>query len=237
MSYDYAGYQTALVTLMATTTEDPYFVTILPDIIDYAELRIYQELDLLNTRFRDATSTTAIGSRQVSLPATLIVLETLAIISPAGSTTATSGARRICQAVTHDFIDMIYPSDGVAYQATPQFFAMLTQTTVLLGPCPDGVYGIEITGTSRPAPLSDDNTTTMLTEMLPALFLAASMVFASGYQKNFGSQADDPKMATSWETQYKELMQYAKSEEFRKKMQSSSWTSQINPTSVDKQRG
>lgn len=49
------------------------------------------------------------------------------------------------------------------------------------------------------------------------LFVAAAMVFMSGYQKNFGAQADDPKMAMSWETQYQALLRGAMDEEARKK--------------------
>ena len=51
------------------------------------------------------------------------------------------------------------------------------------------------------------------------------MVFASGYQKNFGSQSDDPKMAMSWEDQYQKLMASANAEELRKKWAGPGWTS------------
>ena len=33
----------------------------------------------------------------------------------------------------------------------------------------------------------------------PELLLCACMVFASGYQRDFGAQAEDPQKAVSWE--------------------------------------
>ncbi|HQU24985.1 MAG TPA: hypothetical protein PKX13_11970, partial [Acidiphilium sp.] len=196
---------------MATTTSDPFFISILPNCIDYAEQRIYRELDILNTRERNYGAITTPGVRLVNLASTVMVVETLAIITPAGSA-PNAGQRNICLPVTHDFLDMVYPNESTAYQAVPRFFAMLNQQQVLVGPAPDQAYTVETVGTYRPLPLSATNTTTILTQLLPDLFLAASMIFMSGYQRNFGSQADDPKMGMSWEQQYQELMKWAKNE-------------------------
>lgn len=234
-SLTYSTYQSALATLMATSDTDPNFMMILPQAIAYAELRIYRELDILNTRER-ATVTCAQGSRLVALPNTIMVVETLAAITPAGTLPGV-GERQILTPVTHHFLDMTYPNDSKDYQATPAYFAMYTQQQALVGPAPDGDYTIEVFGTYRPLPLSNSNANTVLTALLPDLFLAASMVFMSGYQKNFGAQADDPKMAISWEQQYQTLMAGAKSEEFRKKFESSSWTPMIQSPVANKQRG
>lgn len=237
MSYDYAQYQTYLSVMMATTTTDPNFVAILPMCIDYAEQRIYRELDLLNTRVRDSSQACTVGARLVNLPSQIMVLETLAVITPAGSQPS-AGTRNILTAVTHDFMDLTYPNDGpAAYQAMPLYYAMLTQTTALVGPSPDAAYVLEAVCTERPAPLSASNTTTVLTDMLPDLFMAASLIWMASYQKNFGAASDDPKMAQSWEAQYAQLMASAKSEEFRKKLEASSWTPMIQSSAADKQRG
>lgn len=233
---NYSSYQSQLATLMATSVTDADFQTILPACIDYAELRIYRELDLLNTRYRDATSRCTAGSRELTLPATLMVLETLAIVTPT-DTLPPAGARSICVPVTHDFLDMVYGSDASASQAVPQYFAPFGQSSVVLGPCPDQGYGVEIVGTYRPLALSVDNTVTPLTDLLPDLFMAASAIYMAGYMKNFGAQADDPKMAQSWEEQYQLLLKGAQSEEFRKKFQSSSWTSRIASPVAVPQRG
>lgn len=233
---DYTSYQASLATLMATSETDTDFQTILPNCIDYAELRIYRELDLLNTRYRDVTSRCAIGERSLTLPVTLLVAETLAVLMPAGSQPP-DAQRNILTTVTHDFIDLVYPSDASANQAQPQYFAMIGQQQALLGPSPDAAYYVEVFGVYRPLALSTNNSTTPLTDLLPDLFLAASMIFMAGYQKNFGAQVDDPRMGMSWEQQYEKLMEGAKSEEFRKKYQASSWTSRpVSPVAAP-QRG
>jgi hypothetical protein len=60
---------------------------------------------------------------------------------------------------------------------------------------------------------------------LPDLFIMASMIYVSGYQRNFGRANDEPQMAVTYESQYKGLLQSAIVEEARKKFQSSAWTS------------
>ena len=63
MSYTYATYTAALAELMVTPSTDPNFVAIEPSIIDYAEQRIYRELDLLGTNITDSTATLTADTR------------------------------------------------------------------------------------------------------------------------------------------------------------------------------
>jgi hypothetical protein len=121
---------------------------------------------------------------------------------------------------------------------------MLTQnnvqaqtTDVLVGPAPDDTYNVEVIGTVNPTPLSAANTTTYLTLYLWDLFVAASMVFMTGFQKNFGSQADDPKMAVSWESTYKTLFQSADLVDSRQRFAAASWTSAQPENFASAQRG
>jgi hypothetical protein len=96
-------------------------------------------------------------------------------------------------------------------------YYMKDQWTIILGPAPSAPYNIEILGTIRPVPLSPTNSQTFLTQYLPDLFTAASMVFMSGYQRDFGSQSDNPQQAQSWENQYQLLFKSANAEEMRKR--------------------
>ena len=82
-----------------------------------------------------------------------------------------------------------------------------------------------VVGTIRPNPLSNTNTTTFLTTYLPDAFIAASMIFASGYMRDFGSQSDNPAQAQSWEAQYENLIKSAGAEEVRKKWAGPGWQS------------
>jgi hypothetical protein len=74
--------------------------------------------------------------------------------------------------------------------------------------------------------LSATNTTTFISLYLPDLFIMASMVYVSAYQRNFGRQSDDPQMAQSYEMQYQTLLKSADLEENRKKFEAAAWSSQ-----------
>ena len=80
-------------------------------------------------------------------------------------------------------------------------------------------------------PLSAANTTTWISTYMPDLFIMASMIYVSAYQRNFGRVNDDPAMAQTYEGQYMALLNGAKMEEFRKRFQASGWTS-MSPSPV-----
>jgi hypothetical protein len=235
MSYTYATFQTALALNMAipnANVNSANFVAILPTIIDYAEQRCYRDLDLLNATLTITSAMTPLTRLQslapvppsTSLP--ILILENVNIV-------LTDGERYQLYPTSREWIDSIY--GGARSAGEPVFYGMVDDQTLVLGPWPDQAYGCEFVGKFRPTPLYDtppeDGTqTTYLTSVLPDLFLAAAMVSAAGYQKNFGAQADDPKMAMSWETQYQTLLMPAKIEEMRKKQHG--WmalTSQSSP--------
>ena len=109
--------------------------------------------------------------------------------------------------------------------------------TVAVGPYPDESYPIVVRGTQRLPSLWQYNTDpdastlyTFISAYLPDLLLMASMIYLSGYQRNFGRQSDDPQMAVSYEQQYQALLKGASVEEARKRFAASAWTSQAPPT-------
>jgi hypothetical protein len=209
---------------MIVGSTDANFQTFLPGAIDYAEQRIYRELDLVFTTVIDATGTCSSGSRLVTLPSTWVVVEEINVITPSTATAAT-GSRNQLVPITREYINYSYPSNS-SFNGVPQYWNLLSQSQIMVGPAPDAPYVIEVIGTQRPTALSSTNTNTFLTQYLPDLFMAASMVFASGYLQNFGSQSDNPQQATSWESQYQALMKSASVEEARKKFQSEGWTTE-----------
>jgi len=222
----YSDWTTALAgflpeTLVNAASGQPFPPTsrynqVLTRAIEYAELRIYRELDFLAAREALSSSCTA-GSRYVSKPNRIIVVEEANVILPAGANADDAGStRQPLQPVSTAFINRCWPS--VALQQTPEHFAQIDDQTFLMGPTPDLAYNIEFYGTFRPNPLSPTNTTTFLTQWLPDLFLAASMLFFSGYQKTFGAISGDPQQGLTWEQYYGELASAAKSEEMRKKL-------------------
>jgi hypothetical protein len=131
--------------------------------------------------------------------------------------------------VTKEFLDNVWGAS--TNSALPKYFALLNDTTIIFGPWPNAIYPLEIIGTIRPDSLSSTNTTTFISLYLPDLFIMASMVFISAYQRNFGRQSDDPQMAMSYEAQYQTLLKGAMVEEYRKKFESVGWTS-MSPSPV-----
>jgi len=235
MPLNYTTYVQQMANLMAVSSADYQtdysFQTFLPGCIDYAEDRIYRDADLLSTRVTDLTATFTANVRNLTLPiptqGAFLVVEEINAITPVGA--ASSGTRVPLQITSRPFIDTVYPSD-YSGDGVPKFFAPLSNTVITVGPVPDQAYYVEVIGTVQPTPLSSTNTTTFLTNLLPDVFIAASMVFASGYMRNFGAQADNPQMAASWEGQYKTLIASAGMLELRKKYSSQGWQSQIpNP--------
>jgi hypothetical protein len=246
----YQTYQNEIATLAALgglnspgattiSVNDPNFVSILPFMIDYAELRIIQDLDLLST----VTTGTALAStttRQLTIPG-FVTVQQLNVITPASTVTPDLGTRNPLLATSKEFLDAVYPDATSA--ALPVYMAPLLQTvggttgstqsinTFLLGPFPDAAYTVEIVGTYRPPSLSATVTSTFISQSLPHLFTFASMVFISAYQRNFGRLSDDPQMAITYESQYQTMKQSATVEEFRKKFQSSGWAS-LSPAVV-----
>lgn len=234
MSLNYTTYVSQLSNLMLVGSTDANFQTFLPGCIDYAEQRIYRDLDLVQTTVIDTTTSFSSGNRTLTLPSTWVVIEEINAISSAGATAAT-GTRNPLVPATREYINYAFPSNST-FQGIPQYWNLLSQNQIIVGPAPDAAYNVEIIGTQRPAPLSASNSTTFLTAYLPDLFMVASLVFAFGYQRDFGGQSDNPQAAQSWENQYKELLKSALGEEVRKKFQSQGWTADSPSPTATPQR-
>lgn len=238
--YNYNSYVIALQTLVVSQAPDVPFTNILPSAIDYAEQRIYRELNLLNTVQVDETTLLAAGDRTVEIPNTFIVVNNINVITPVG-TTGTDGTRVPLTPVSRDVLDLLWPSNAVANRGVPSMFAMVTQWDIIVAPPPDAAYALEVVGTYRPEALSSSNQTTFLSERLPDLFMAASMIFMAMYQRNYassgGQSGNDPAMTGNWEAQYEKLLGSAETEEARKMFAAASWTSRPVSPQAQPQRG
>lgn len=236
--YIYTTYVQALRIAAAVNANDSNFTTMIASIIDYAEQRIYRELNLISTVETDTSPTCTLNDRALSIPTTFVTINTVSLLTPAGASIL-AAVRKPLVPVARSVIDMLWPSSGTTGE--PNMFAMVDQWSMVLGPAPDDTYGMEITGTQRPAALSESNTTTFLSERLPDLFFAASMTFAGLYQRNFisaaGQSGNDPMMAGNWEAQYQLLKASADVEELRKHFWGASWSSQPISSQAQPQRG
>lgn len=229
----YSQYVTQLANLAVVETTDVNFVTLLPQCITYAENRIYRDLDLLTTVTPVSGFSCATGSRQISWPLSqFVTVQEINVITPVGVFDPNAGTRVPLLPVTKFWMDSCYPSPTTV--GTPRYMAMMNQNTAIIAPWPDANYAVEIVGTVRPDSLSASNQSTFISLYLPDLFLMASMVFVSGYQRDFAlgaSQANDPNMPINYETQYQTLLKSAAVEEARKKFEAGGWTS-MSPAAV-----
>lgn len=220
----------AVVKLNLSDPTDP-FTILIPQAISYAENRIYRDLDFLSTVTRSSSYQFTAGNRNLTIPASdFVTIQELNVITPATITNPEQGTRNPLLPTTKEFLNNVY--NYLSVTSVPQYFAMIDQNNVIVGPWPNNTYTVEVTGTIRPDSLSATNPTTFISLYLPDVFLMASMIFVSGYQRNFGRQADDPAMAQSYESQYKTLLAGATIEEARKKFQASAWSSMSLPVAA-----
>jgi hypothetical protein len=212
MEYTYTIFTEALSGETNIPLTNTAFSNIIPVIIDQAEGMIYREpgLEFLSTMVRDDSGFTTVDDRAFTLPRVFSVLHTIARVD--------GNDRTLLTKVSREVLDFIYPrriSESAA--DVPEKWAPFTDQIVYLGPVPGGEVQLECVGEVRPAQLSSTNPTTWLWTYLGDLAFAAAMIMASGYMRNFGSQADDAKMAMSWKAVYDGLLPGAQSQEMRRK--------------------
>lgn len=222
--HNYNSYVNQMALLAVIDPADGNFLANLPSMINYAELRILRDLDLLVVSGSLTNYAFAVGSRQISIPlGSLVVSEQINVITPSGQSDPESGTRNPLIPTTKEFLDMVYGDSSIT--GIPEYFVPFNDNLFLVGPFPDQPYYVEIVGTIRPETLSASNPVTFVSAYFPDLFEMASMIYVSGYQRNFGRQNDDPQMAQSYENQYKVLLEGASKEEARKKFESVGWSS------------
>jgi hypothetical protein len=210
-----------------TVFSDAAMNTILPMMLNYAELRIQRDLDLLPLQTTNTSYALTSGSNLLTVSANDFVTIQNIILTATGTPLLP---------VTKEWLQNCYGVGGTA--GPPNYFAPYggdastagnTSQFFVVGPYPDQSYAVTLVGTIRMPTLyvtsGAGTNTTFISTFLPDLLLMASMVFASGYQRNFGRQSDDPAMAQSYENQYQMLLKGAMVEEYRKKFEAYAWSS------------
>lgn len=227
---------------------DATLQTILPQALNYAELRIQRDIDFLQARSYN-TYTLTQGSNLLQIPINdFLMLETLEVTQNNGSTIVNSAP---LIPVTKEFIQNCYA--GAASAATPRYFAMIgdtfgngadTNINVMLGPVPNYAWPVRAFGVIRLPSLAKyavngqaDSSYTYISQFMPDLLMMASMIYISAFQRNFSATSDDPAMGASYEKQYQALRLGAISEENRKKFNESGWSSMSTPVSATAGRG
>jgi hypothetical protein len=251
----YSTYVTQIATMAVVDPADAAFQTILPQMITYAENRMYRDIDFMftSTSLHGLSFVLTPGNRNLSFDinlasnldaqaGTFVVSEQINLLTDASGNAATTTNPDACVRVpllptTKEFLDAVYGSSLTANRGQPQYFVPFNETLFFVGPVPDQAYPVEVVGTYRPNSLSATNTSTFISLYLPDVFIMASMIYISAYQRNFGRLNDDPQMAMTYESQYQALLKSAIVEEARKKFDAAGWSSQSPATVATPTRG
>jgi hypothetical protein len=214
-----------------------------PMMLNYAELRIQRDLDMLATMTSNQY-TLSQGQAVFSLPVDdFVTVQTIEIV------TLSSGSVINSQPIvmtSKEFIQNCYA--GLSNSGMPRFAAMYGDnfgdtgdsfTNILFGPPPNYPYTLQVTGTARMPSLAKsatagpaDSMFTYISAYYPDLLVMASMIYISAFQRNFSATADDVPMPMTYEKQYQLLLVAAKMEENRRRQQGSGWTSYSTPVSA-----
>jgi hypothetical protein len=234
----YTTYLSEIARLAVVDPADANFLESLPMAITDAENRMCREFDFLTFVQSNTTFSVSANSRYVNVPlGTFVTIQNVNVVTPVGQTNPdlAGNKRNPLVPVSKEFLDFVYGSNAVT--SMPIFFAMMNENSFIVGPWADQTYGLELVGTVRPASLSVANPSTFISTYLPDLFVAASMVYIAGYQRDFGRQSDDPQLAVSWEAHYQTLKAGADVEEARKKFNAGAWSSMSPATVATPTRG
>lgn len=181
-------------------------------IILQAENMIYREPGLeyfISSAVSDSTGFTTPNVQQFQLPQFFIELKDVYLINGNDRPSLTMISRT---AMNYFYSNRV----AAAMSDVPTKWAPFTDQIILLGPTPGNTYGLECVGRVRPQPLSGAYTP-WLWANLGDLAFAAAMYFMCAQMKNFGAQADDPKMAVSWKDTYDKLLPGAVADETRRR--------------------
>jgi hypothetical protein len=216
---------------------------VLPQILSYSEGRIQRDIDALQARSSNTYALT-VSNNLLQIPINdFLVLETLEVTQTSGTTVVNSTP---LVPVSREFIQNCY--SGVFTTGKPKYYALYgdsfgdganTNINVLLGPPPNFAYPVLVTGVIRMPSLYQfanaaqaGTSYTYISQWLPDLLLMASMIFISGYQRNFSANSDDPAMAVNYEKQYRTLLAGAIAEENRKKGLGSGYSAYSTPVTA-----
>ena len=158
--------------------------TILNDIIEHAESRIFRNADLdVFKKYKTANLT--IGDPFVAMPgATPQLFAFVRYIQIFG----TDNIRITLEKKDASFINEYVPNRTTT--GTPKYYA----------PSPDATYTVELAYNAQPTGLSSSNTTTWVSNNAPEMLLYACLVEAFKFLKN-------PQMVQMYEAYYKQALQ------------------------------
>lgn len=163
------------------TSSDVLTTTVVNDIIEQAELRIFREVDLDCFRAYQFTTLTQ-GNEFVTLPgatpSTMAFVRSAAIYPTAGS-----DANERTYLLQKDISYMTEYWPNRTTQGKPKYYAMWDQNTIYLAPTPNSAYKIELALNRNETGLSTTNTTSWVSQNAPQVLLYGCLVEAFKFLK------------------------------------------------------
>jgi len=140
--------------------------TIINDIIEHAESKIFREIDLDVFR-KYKTASLTISDPFVAMPgATPQLFSAIRYVQIFG----TDNVRITLEKKDSSFINEFVPNRTTT--GTPKYYANWDNDTILLAPAPDATYTVELAYYAQPTGLSSSNTTTWVSNNAPLLLYA-----------------------------------------------------------------
>ena len=251
---NYNSYVQQIATLAVLNTQtvggivsgvDAYFNTLIPQMLNTAELRIQRDLDLMPALTTNTSYALTPGVNTLSISINdFVTLESVGIVVGTQTIQLIPASKEFILNVYNDYSQTGQPSCFAIYGGDSGTFGNTSQN-ILVGPWPALPYSVALTGTVRMPTLyqyagsgsTAGTNTTFISTYLPDLLIQASMVYLSQFQRNFGAASNDPQMGVTYETAYQALLQGAKQEEYRKKWEVSAWSSSSQPVASTSGRG
>jgi hypothetical protein len=125
-----------LVAAIQSYTENQYTTTDINTFIQNAEQRIYNTVQLPDLR-KNVTGNMTSGNKYFSLPSDWLSTFSIAVINDDNEYTYLLNK-------DVNFIREAFPDTDSDFYGVPQYYAIFNDTTMLLGPTPDGNYNSEL---------------------------------------------------------------------------------------------
>jgi hypothetical protein len=184
---------TELSARIVAYSENPNLTALLDTFIDFAESKIYREIDFKHCRLTK-TSSLIVGDEQLTLPSDCYTIRSIQVLD--------GTQRNYLFPKDLSFMNAYWPVRTET--AFPKYYGWMDNEKLMLAPTPDDTYSVEMTYSIRPAQMSASNDETVLGDRFPNLLFLGVMLEVLAYQKGEVAQLDGtPESPGYWERAYK----------------------------------
>jgi len=181
-----------LVAAIQSYTENQYTTTDINTFIQNAEQRIYNTVQLPDLR-KNVTGNMTSGNKYMTLPSDWLSTFSFAVINANNEYTYLLNK-------DVNFIREAFPDTDSPFYGVPQYYAIFSDTSMLLGPTPDANYNSELHYYYYPQSIVTAGTTWLGNNFDTALLYGA-LLEAAAFLK------EEPDTVTMYTARYNEAMQ------------------------------